>query len=97
MSLNEVVVEGTLKPDGTLELDQQPGLSPGRVQVTMKPLPSTPAPRPGLAEVIQQIQWEQQARGFLGLSAADLANDQKAREEEEDEYDQRCKDLWSQR
>jgi hypothetical protein len=29
MSLTEVVVEGTLKPDGTLDLDQKPGLSPG--------------------------------------------------------------------
>jgi hypothetical protein len=31
MSLTEVVVEGTLKPDGMLELDQKPSLSPGRV------------------------------------------------------------------
>ena len=31
MSLNEIVVEGTLRPDGTLELDQKPNLSPGRV------------------------------------------------------------------
>jgi hypothetical protein len=30
VSLTESVVEGTPKPDGTLELDQKPGLSPGR-------------------------------------------------------------------
>jgi hypothetical protein len=36
MSLGEVVMEGTLKPDGTLELDQKPNLSPGRVQVVLR-------------------------------------------------------------
>jgi hypothetical protein len=36
MSLTEVVVEGTLKPDGKLELDQRPSLSPGRVKVILQ-------------------------------------------------------------
>lgn len=36
MSLGEVVIGGTLKPDGTLELDQKPNLSPGRVQVVLR-------------------------------------------------------------
>jgi hypothetical protein len=96
MSHTEIVVDGTLKPDGTLELDQKPGLSPGRVQVTVKPLPSTSITRPGLAEVILQIQQEQQARGFAGLSAQNLAAEQRARQEADDDYDQRWQDLWSQ-
>jgi hypothetical protein len=29
MSRREVVIGGTLKPDGTLELDQKPNLEPG--------------------------------------------------------------------
>jgi hypothetical protein len=36
MSLIEVVVEGTLKPDGTLELDEKPNLPPGRVVVALR-------------------------------------------------------------
>jgi hypothetical protein len=36
MSVTEVVVEGTLKPDGTLELDHKPNLPPGRVQVMLR-------------------------------------------------------------
>lgn len=36
MILSEVVIEGTLKPDGTLELDRKPNLSPGRVQVVLR-------------------------------------------------------------
>jgi hypothetical protein len=35
MSLNKVVIEETLKPDGKLEPDQKPGLAPGRVKVTL--------------------------------------------------------------
>jgi hypothetical protein len=96
MSHTESVVEGILKPDGTLELDQKPSVSPGRVRVTVEPLPSTSLRRPGLAEVILQIQQDQRVRGFMGLSAQDLAAEQKARQEAEDEYDQRCQDLWSQ-
>jgi hypothetical protein len=43
MSLSEVVIEGTLKPDGTLELDQKPNLAPGRVTVVLRQQ-SKPAP-----------------------------------------------------
>jgi len=46
MSLHEIVVEGTLKPDGTLELDEKPKLTPGRVRVTMASLPELPTDDP---------------------------------------------------
>ncbi len=36
MHVIETVIEGTLKPDGTLELDQKPRLSPGRVTVVLR-------------------------------------------------------------
>lgn len=36
MIANETVVEGTLKPDGTLELDRKPNLPPGRVKVVLR-------------------------------------------------------------
>ncbi len=32
----ETMVEGTLKPDGTLELHQRPNLPPGRVTVVLR-------------------------------------------------------------
>ena len=37
-----VILEGTLRADGTVELDSKPGLSPGRVQVALQPLPAGP-------------------------------------------------------
>jgi hypothetical protein len=36
MNLVETVIEGTLMPDGTLELDQKPSLPPGRVTVVLR-------------------------------------------------------------
>ena len=39
VSATHVVVEGTLKPDGSLELDSKLNLPPGRVQIIVQPLP----------------------------------------------------------
>jgi hypothetical protein len=47
MSFTEIVVEGTLKPDGTLELDQKPSLSPGRVTVVLRQETQPPLTPPG--------------------------------------------------
>ena len=96
MSLGEAIVVGTLNADGTLVLDQVPNVPPGRVEVTIKPNPSVPTSRPGLAEVISQIQRDQAVRGFVGLSTQEMAYEEKARQEDVDEYEQRCQDLWAQ-
>jgi hypothetical protein len=45
MSLEEIVVAGTLKPDGTLELDQKPSLAPGQVTVVLRQEPAGPPPQ----------------------------------------------------
>ena len=45
MSLQEIVVGGTLKPDGVLELDQKPNLPPGRVTVVLRQEAKTEAPK----------------------------------------------------
>jgi hypothetical protein len=36
MSFTEITVQGTLNPDGTLQLDEKPNLSPGRVTVVLR-------------------------------------------------------------
>ena len=46
MSATHVVVEGTVKPDGTLELDSKLSLPPGRVQLIVQPLPELPKDNP---------------------------------------------------
>jgi hypothetical protein len=49
MDVQEIVVGGTLKPDGVLELDQKPNLAPGRVTVVLRQEVEAPA---------QQIWWQ---------------------------------------
>ncbi len=89
----QVVLEGTLKPDGTLELDQKPGLPPGRVRVLLQSAPAgTPGQR-GLADVIDEIRQGQQARGFQGRSAEEIVDGLR---EGEEEYERRMQELQSQ-
>jgi hypothetical protein len=85
-----VIVPGTLKPDGTLELDQMPNLPPGPVLVSVQPVPSATASTPGLAGVIDDIRRRQQARGFQGRSAQDI---EAQRQEGEASYEQRTQAL----
>jgi len=64
MSLSEVVVEGTLKPDGTLELHQKPDLAPGRVRVAMQPLDRPPQPlQENLLQYVLRAREELETRG----------------------------------
>ncbi len=71
MSLSEVVVEGTLKPDGTLELDQKPNLPPGRVQVIVQALPELPDGDP-FWDLMKSIWGEQKARGHVPRSVEEV-------------------------
>ena len=92
MSLTENVIEGTLKPDGTLELDEKPSLSPGRVTIILQPSQANLPRRRGLAEVIDEIRQGQQARGFPGRSAKEIVEGLR---EGEDEYEKRMQALRS--
>jgi len=70
MSVTETVIEGTLKPDGTLELDQKPNLSPGRVQVVLRQ-EGEPKPPPE-----DWWQYMQRSRRELEASGAKFMNEE---------------------
>jgi hypothetical protein len=93
MSLSQVVIEGTLKPDGTLELDEKPSLSPGRVTVILQPAQTGVSRKRGMAELIDEIHQGQQARGFPGRSTQEIEAGLK---EGQDEYEQRMQATQSQ-
>jgi len=63
MSLQENVVDGTLKEDGTLELDEKPSLAPGRVTVVLRQH-AEPAP-------LKEDWWQFMQRSRRELEAAD--------------------------
>jgi hypothetical protein len=93
MSPSEVAIEGTLHPDGTLQLDEKPNLAPGRVKVILQPAGAGTPRRRGLADVIDEIRQDQQARGFQGRSAEEI---EAGRREGEDEYERKMQTLRSQ-
>jgi len=72
MSQQEVIVGGTLKPDGTLELDQKPNLSPGRVQVVLRQESAPSSPKEDWWQVLQRIRAEREAAGYPFMNEEEL-------------------------
>ena len=71
MSLTEITVEGTLKPDGTLELDQKPNLPPGRVTVVLRQ-EIEPATHEGWWPYMQRVRAEREAAGYHFMNEAEM-------------------------
>ncbi|HQU45362.1 MAG: hypothetical protein B7Z73_13700 [Planctomycetia bacterium 21-64-5] len=90
MNTPVITVEDTLRADGTLELDQMPNVSPGRVTVILQPAATRAPVQHTLASVIDEIRLGQQARGFQGRSAEEI---EAALDEGEDVYEQRMDSL----
>lgn len=88
-----VMIHGTLMPDGTVQLDQKPNLPPGPVLVSVQPLPQSPAPRRGLADVIDEIRQSQRARGYHGRTVQEMEAEEAERQREEEEYEARWEAL----
>lgn len=72
MSQSEVVLEGTLKPDGTLELDQKPGLPPGRVTVVLRQEPPSSPPTEGWWQYMQRARRELEAMNYPFMNANEV-------------------------
>jgi hypothetical protein len=73
MSVTETVVEGTLKPDGTLELDQKPSLAPGRVTVFLQRHEASPASpvQEDWFQHLQRIRSRREAAGYPFMNEAE--------------------------
>lgn len=68
MSMSEVEVAGTLRADGTVQLDQKPNIAPGRVTVVLRhETQAVKAQPPGDAffQLMDEIWTGQKARGFV--------------------------------
>ncbi|HJT33845.1 MAG TPA: hypothetical protein VJ783_17495 [Pirellulales bacterium] len=88
MTTKHLVVEGTVKPDGSLELDARLTLPPGRVQLVVQPLPELPKNDP-FWERMKQIWAGQKARGQSPRTKEEIdASTHALRAEAEDEMQQ---------
>ena len=91
MSRTEVVMEGILRPDGTLELDRKPKLAPGRVTVVLRQGDEANPARPldeAFFQMMEEIWAEQKARGHVPRSEEEVeAERRRLRQEGEAEVD----------
>ncbi len=72
MNLSEFTIQGTLKPDGTLELDQTPDLLPGRVKVIVQPSAEPPPNQEGWWPYMQRIRAEREAAGYHFMDEVEM-------------------------
>jgi len=63
MTTNAIKVQGTLREDGTLVLDEKPNLSPGRVKVTVESVPDLT--QTDVWQILDRIWAGQRARGHV--------------------------------
>jgi hypothetical protein len=63
MSLTEIVVQGTVNPDGTLQLDEKPNLSPGRVTVVLRQEAEPPPPQEDWFQFMQNARKKMEEAG----------------------------------
>ncbi len=90
--MTEVVVHGTLTPDGRLEIDQPVALPPGEVRVIVQTLSAQP--KKDVMEVLNRIWAERKEKGLQGRTAEQVDADINAMREE---WEDRRRELVSAR
>lgn len=75
MITNAIEVQGTLREDGTLVLDEKPDLPPGRVKVTLQPANSAGRDGNDVIAVLDQIHAAQALRGHVPRSVEEIDAD----------------------
>jgi hypothetical protein len=95
MSTPTITVEATLHPDGvTLQLDKKPGLTPGRVTVTVQPAGVRSGPT--MLEVLDRIHREQEQQGRKPMTEEEMAAEIAQLRADDEEYEESWRQIWSQ-
>ncbi len=84
MSTEAVVLRGTLRPDGSLELDGKVPLPSGPVEVTVRPL--APTRGEDLPSLLARIRAEQQAAGHVPRTREQIDEEVRRLRDEWDEH-----------
>jgi hypothetical protein len=92
MSVPAVTLEAVVKPDGTLELGQKLSLPPGRVQITIVPMPELPSDDP-FWERMQALWDGQQVRGHVPRNAQDVEEERQTTRQEWEERMRRIEQI----
>src|SRR5436305_12374263 len=93
MSDQAIVLQGTVGPDGTLDVPDKVPLSAGRVRVIIQKLSDDRGQT--LPEVLRRIHQAREARGARGLSQAELDAELAALRAEDEEEERRWRAIHS--
>jgi hypothetical protein len=74
MSAEQVAVQGTVLPDGSLQLNHKVGLLPGPVEVIVRSVPAEKKGE-GVMQFLARIRAEQAASGYVPRSAEQIDAD----------------------
>jgi hypothetical protein len=94
MSTNAVILEGRVKPDGSLEVTDKVPLPVGRVRVTVVPIPDLPEDDP-FWQRMQAIWNSQNARGHVPRSVEEVEGERRAVRDEWEERSQEMEKIQS--
>lgn len=72
MNSNPIEIQGTLREDGTLLLDEKPNLPPGRVKVTVQPV--FDPTQTEIWQFFERLDAERKAQGIPPCSAEEIDN-----------------------
>jgi hypothetical protein len=72
MTSTSVELQGTLREDGTLELDNRPELPPGRVKIVLQPVTASKSESKDIIEVLKEIHAGQARRGYIPRSLEEI-------------------------
>jgi hypothetical protein len=92
MSTPTVEIQGTLRPDGTIQLDSVPELPPGRVRVVIERLPYDPEKDPFMI-AMRAIREAQRARGHVPRTKEEIDAQLREMDEADEEHARRIEKL----
>ena len=96
MTLNSINVQGILREDGTLVLDDKPNLPPGRVKVTVEQVPDYKETE--IWQFFERLWAEQRERGHVPRTREEIdAELETARQEDEERMQEfeRISNRWT--
>lgn len=83
MTTNAIELQGTLREDGTLVLDDKPNLPPGRVKVTVEPIPDLTQTE--IWQFFERLWAAQRARGHVPRTKEEIDAELEAARQEDEE------------
>jgi hypothetical protein len=86
-----LTIQGSIMPDGTLELDSKLSLPPGRVQVTVAPV-TVEKKESGVRQSLDAILESRKSQTVLGRTKQEIDADLQAMRDEWDERDNESKE-----